>query len=53
MTSPVAPQPFSPDDLARRRKRAIAMALILGGLVVLFFITTLVRLGGSIGERSL
>ncbi len=25
--------PFGPEDMARRKKRAIAMALILGGLV--------------------
>jgi hypothetical protein len=42
-----APEPFSPQDMARRRKRAIAMALVLLLMVVLFFITTLVRLGGS------
>jgi hypothetical protein len=44
--------PFGPEDMARRRKRAIATALILGGLVVLFFVTTLVRLGGAVAERS-
>ena len=38
--------PFGPEDMARRRKRAIAMALILVALVALFFITTMVRLGG-------
>jgi len=31
-----------------RRKRNIAMALALGGLVLLFFFMTMVRLGGSI-----
>ena len=44
------PQPFSPQDMARRRKRAIAMALVLVALVVLFFITTMVRLGGSMAQ---
>jgi accessory gene regulator protein AgrB len=44
--------PFGPEDMARRKKRAIAMALILAGLVALFFITTIVRLGGSVAERS-
>jgi hypothetical protein len=39
---PVAP--FSPDDLKRRRKRALIMALCLGGLIVLFYITTLVKI---------
>jgi hypothetical protein len=48
----MAQVPFSPDDMARRKKRAIAMALILGGLAVLFFVTTIVRLGGSVAERS-
>jgi hypothetical protein len=28
------------------------MALVLAGLAVLFFVTTIVRLGGSIAERS-
>ena len=39
--------PFSPSDLARRKKRAIVMALILAGLVVLFFATTIVRMGSN------
>lgn len=52
MKEAVVTQPFSPEDMARRRKRAIATALVLAGLVVLFFVTTLVRLGGSVAERS-
>ena len=44
--------PFGPEDMARRRKRALVMALVLAGLAVLFFVTTIVRLGGSIAERS-
>ena len=44
--------PFGPEDMARRRKRAIAMALILLGLVAVFFISTIVHLGGSVAERS-
>ncbi len=47
------PLPFSPEDMARRRKRAIAMALILLGMAALFFITTIVRIGGAVGERML
>mgnify|MGYP001216230954 CR=1 FL=1 len=39
--------PFSPEDLARRRKRSIAMALILGGLIILFFAATIVRLSSN------
>ena len=40
------PTPFGPEDMARRRKRAIVMALALIGLVALFFVTTIVRMGG-------
>jgi hypothetical protein len=46
-------KPFSPEDMRRRRKRSIALALILLGLVVLFFVTTIVRLGGDVALRSL
>ncbi len=45
--------PFGPEDMARRRKRAIAMALVLLALVALFFVTTVVRLGGSVAMRGL
>ena len=53
MSRTVTPAPFGPEDMARRRKRAIALALVLVGLVVLFFVTTIVRLGGNVGLRSL
>jgi accessory gene regulator protein AgrB len=46
MKDVMANTPFGPEDMARRKKRAIAMALILVALVVRFFITTMVRLGG-------
>jgi hypothetical protein len=39
--------------MSRRKRRAIAMALVLLGFAVLFFVTTIVRIGGTIGERSL
>jgi hypothetical protein len=51
MAEPV--QPFSPEDMARRRKRNVVLALVLVGMMVLFFVSTLVRLGSSILERSL
>jgi hypothetical protein len=47
MTERRTVQAFSPEDLARRRKRSIAMAIGLGVLMVLFFITTIVRMGGG------
>ena len=37
----------------RQRKRSMAIAWILGALVVLFFIVTIVRLGGNGVERPL
>ncbi|MCA0433366.1 MAG: hypothetical protein LCH46_08885 [Proteobacteria bacterium] len=46
MTRPL--EPFSPEDMARRRRRNIALAVVLLGLVGLFFITTIVRLGGNV-----
>jgi hypothetical protein len=52
MSVPASKQPFSPEDMARRRRRSIALAFILAGLVVLFFVTTIVRLGGHVAERS-
>jgi hypothetical protein len=37
--------------LRQRRKRNVALALGLGFLVVLFFVMTMVRLGGQVFER--
>ncbi len=41
-----APVAFSPEDMARRRKHSVAIAFCLIALMALFFITTLVRIGG-------
>ena len=37
----------------RRRARSIAIALVLGGLVLLFYIITIVRLGPNVLTRPL
>jgi hypothetical protein len=37
----------------RRKMRSIAIALALGGLVILFYVATLVRLGGNVLNRPL
>jgi len=37
----------------RQRKRSLAIAWILAGLVVLFFIVTIVRLGGNVAVRPI
>jgi hypothetical protein len=41
------------ERLRRQRLRSIAIAWILAALVVLFFIVTIVRLGGNVGDRPL
>lgn len=53
--SPQRPTPpaFSPEDMARRRRRSIALALVLGGLVIFFFVVTLVKTGPAIMNRPL
>lgn len=41
------------EDLARRRKRNIALALVLGALVVLFYVITVVHMGPGVMNRPL
>lgn len=41
------------DDAARRRKRSIALALVLGALVVLFYVITIVHMGPGVVNRPL
>jgi hypothetical protein len=53
MSTAVDRSPFTPEDLARRRRRSIALALVLAALVLLFFVTTLVKLGGDVAQRSM
>jgi hypothetical protein len=53
MEKPVPPVAFSPEDLARRRRRSVVMAWCLVAMIILFFVSTLVRLGASILERSM
>ncbi len=39
------------EERARRRKRSIALALVLAALAILFYVTTIVRLGGNVTDR--
>lgn len=41
-------KPFDAEDMARRRKRSVVLALVLAALMVLFFVTTIARMGGSV-----
>lgn len=47
------PAKLSEEAVRQRRGRSIAIALILGALVVLFYVATLVRLGGNVFNRPL
>jgi hypothetical protein len=44
---------LTPEQQKNRRSRSIAIALVLVGLVVLFYLVTLVRLGGNIANRTI
>ena len=37
----------------RQRRRSIAIALMLVSLVVLFYLVTIVRMGGSVAKRAI
>ena len=39
---------MEPERLRRLRSRNLALALTLGGFAVLFFVITLVKLGGNV-----
>ncbi len=43
---------LTPEQERRRRKRSIAIALMLGAMVILFFVVTVVRIGGNIASHA-
>ena len=44
---------IAPEEQERRRRsRSIAIALALTAMAILFFITTIVRLGGNVADRT-
>lgn len=56
------PAPLSPprpgvvlthEELRRRRSRSVALAWVLGGLAVLFFVVTIAKLGAAVLNRAL
>jgi len=50
----MAGRPVLQDEQARAlRRRNIAVALVLIGLAALFFLMTIVRLGGNVASRAL
>jgi hypothetical protein len=52
MAGPNLPQ-LSPEDLKRRRKRSMAIALALGVMVALFYAVTIAKLGPQVLNRPL
>jgi len=50
-----SPVPHLTDEeiIARRRKRSIALGLVLGALVLIFYALTIVRMGGNVFQRPL
>jgi hypothetical protein len=42
---------WSEEQLKRRRQRNLALAWVLGALVTLFFVVTVVKLGGNVANR--
>lgn len=45
---PVERHEWTPEELAQRRRRSIAIAIVLALVAVLLFVTTLVRLSGNL-----
>jgi hypothetical protein len=41
------------EEKKRRRSRSIALGVVLGALVVLFFVVTIAKLGGNVLKRPL
>ncbi len=53
MVQDPATRELTPEEIAIRRRRSIVLALVLFAFALLFFITTIVRLGGNVAERAL
>lgn len=53
VTEPVAEENDQKEIERRRRMRSIAIALVLGAMVVMFYVATIVRLGGNVFNRPL
>ncbi|MBO1904495.1 hypothetical protein KHP60_06310 [Microvirga sp. 3-52] len=48
-----APHGLTPAEQKRRRKRSLALALILGALVLIFYVVTIAKLGPGVMQRPL
>jgi len=53
MSEPVRNDDKQAEYLARRRRRSIALGLVLGAIVVIFYVLTIVKLGPHVFDRAL
>ena len=44
----LVPPPLTPEEIARQRRRSVALAAVLGGLALLFYLVTLVKTGSPL-----
>ena len=49
---PASPQ-YDEVFLARRRRRSVALGLVLGAVVLIFYVLTIVKLGPNVFDRVL
>jgi hypothetical protein len=47
------PPKLTPEEQKRRRNRSLAIALVLGGLVVMFYAVTIAKIGPQILQRAM
>jgi hypothetical protein len=47
------PGPLDDEALKRRRRRSIALGLVLAGLVLIFYVLTIVKMGPGVLNRDL
>lgn len=45
--------PMDSEEAKQRRRRSVAIGLALGGLALLFYLATFVRLGGNVINRPM
>jgi hypothetical protein len=43
---------LTPEQKRQQRSRSVAIALLLAGLMVLFFVVTIVKIGGNIASHT-
>ncbi|MGV3652530.1 MAG: hypothetical protein ACO1OK_14000 [Devosia sp.] len=53
MAEPVTDRRLTPAEQAARRRRSIALALALVGMVVLFYVLTIAKMGPALFDRAL